>query len=59
MKYNVTYFYRGNKGYRKVSYDCPHMEEVNQLITEISRLAIKRDYVDVKKNGELIIHKVF
>lgn len=60
--YKLTYSYYtgyGKKGYKKVSYDCPNRKEVDQLITEISRLALKRDFVEVELNGQLIDFKNF
>ena len=62
MPYKLTYTYYtgyGKKGFKNVSYNCPNREEVDQLIKEISRLALKRDYVELYEGKELIVHKVF
>jgi hypothetical protein len=62
MPYKLTYTYYtgyGKTGSKKVSYDCPNRKEVDQLITEISRLALKRDFVEVELNGQLVDFKQF
>lgn len=52
--FDVTYYWRGQKGYSKNSYVCLDRAEADQIITEIARMAIKRDYVELYKDKELI-----
>lgn len=59
MKYDVVYYWRAKQGYSKSEYECRNRAEADQIIKEISRLAIKRDYVELYEGKELIVHKVF
>ena len=51
--YTVKYFWRSDKGYKMVDYKDESLEMVEQLIREIKRSALKRDYVEVFKDDEI------
>lgn len=53
--YTVKYFWRSNEGgYKMVYHKVEQSEMAERFIRDISRAALKRDYVELYKDDEII-----